>query len=180
VEVATADGSVSALLGFATGEVMLQSRKVAVVTLEPAKALGASAFGPLRFRRIVEGVAGEWTPLATLVRLPKLTGIDCPAEPDGACLLSGADLFLVDSVAVDAGFTHVTQVPDGFTAPVLRIPHPQQGRLYVRLRDDPAVVSVAVLDVKIAPPTSAEATRASPGPEHLSEPAPQPPITLVR
>jgi hypothetical protein len=180
VEVATADSSVSAVLGFATGEVMLQSRKVAVATLEPAKALGASAFGPLRFRRIVEGVAGEWTPLATLVRLPKLTGIDCPAEPDGACLLSGADLFLVDSVAVDAGFTHVTQVPDGFTAPVLRIPHPQQGRLYVRLRDDPAIVSVAVLDVKTAPPTSAEATRASPGREHLSEPSPQPPITLVR
>jgi hypothetical protein len=145
LEVATADASFSAVLGVGTGEVRLQSRNVAVVTLDPSKALGASAFGPVRFRRIVEGVAGEWTPLATLVRLPKFTGVDCPAEPDDACLLRGEDLFLVDSVSVDANFTRATRVPDGFTAPMLRIAHPLQGRLYVRLRDDPAIVSVAAI-----------------------------------
>jgi hypothetical protein len=180
LEVSTADASFSTVLGVGTGEVMLQSRKVAVVTLDPAKALGASAFGPLRFRRIVAGVAGEWTPLATLVRLPKLTGVDCPAEPDGACLLSGRDLFLVDSVSVDADFTRATRVPDGFTAPVLRIAHPLQGRLYVKLRDDPAIVSVAVLDVKTTPPASAEAVPSSAAPKRLPEPTSQPAMTAAQ
>jgi hypothetical protein len=170
LEVATADASFSAVLGVGTGEVMLQSRKVAVVTLDPSKALGASAFGPLQFRRIVEGVAGAWTPLATLVRLPRFTGVDCPAEADSACLLSGRDLFLVDSVSVDADFTRATRVPDGFTAPALRIARPQQGRLYVKLRDDPAIVSVVVLNVKTAPPAAAQAVPPSPAPEQLPEP----------
>ncbi|HEY1872989.1 MAG TPA: hypothetical protein VGG67_01170 [Steroidobacteraceae bacterium] len=180
LEVATTDSSFAAVLGVGTGEVMLQSRKVAVVTLDPSRALGASAFGPLRFRRIVEGVAGDWTPLATLVRLPKLTGVDCPAEPDSACLLSGRDLFLVDSVSVDADFTRATRVPDGFTAPVLHIAHPQQGRLYLKLRDDPAIVSVAVLNVKTAPPASAEAVPPSPSPEHPPESTSQGAITAAQ
>ena len=178
--VATADASFSTVLGVGTGEVMLQSRKVAVVTLDPAKALGASAFGPLQFRRIVEGVAGAWTPLATLVRLPKFTGVDCPAEPDSACLLSGRDLFLVDSVSVDADFARATRVPDGFTAPTLHIAHPLQGRLYVKLRDDPATVSVVVLNVKTAPPAAAEAAPPAPAPERPPEPTPQPAITAAQ
>jgi hypothetical protein len=155
LEVATTDGAFSALLAVGT-DLMLESKKIAVVTLDPAKALGASAFGPLQFRRIVQGVAGEWMPLATLVRLPKLAGVDCPAQPEAACSLIGSDLFLLDSVSADADFAHATQVPDGFTAPVLRIPRPQQGRLYLKLRDDPAVVNVAMLDVKTASPAAAQ------------------------
>jgi hypothetical protein len=154
LEVATADGSFSTVLGVGTGEVMLESQKIAVVTLDPSKALGASAFGPLQFRRVVAGVAGGWTSLATLVRLPKLAGVDCPAEPDVACSLSGSDLFLLDSVSIDADFARATRVPDGFTAPVLHIPHPLQGKLYVKLRDDPAVINIAVLDVKTPPSAS--------------------------
>ena len=177
LEVATADTSFSAVLGVGTGEVMLQSRKVAVVTLDPAKALGASAFGPIRFRRIVAGVAGEWTPLATLVRLPKFTGVDCPAEPDDACVLRGKDLFLVESVSVDANFIHATRVPDGFTSPMLRIAHPLQGRLYVKLRDDPGIVNVAVLDVKSAPSASAAGVAPPSPPEQLPEPTPQLAVT---
>jgi hypothetical protein len=180
LEVATADASFSAVLGVGTAEVMLQSRKVAVVTLDPSKALGASAFGPLRFRRVVEGVAGEWTPLATLVRLPKLTEVDCPAEADSACLLTGMDLFLVDSVSVDADFTRATHVPDGFTAPVLHIGHPLQGRLYVKLRDDPAIVSIAVLSVKTAPPAAAQAAPPAPAPELPPAPISQPAITAAQ
>jgi hypothetical protein len=155
LQVATTDGSFSVLLGVGNGSVMLQSRKVAVVTLDPSKAFGASAFGPLQFRRVVAGVAGEWVPLATLVRLPKFTGIDCAGEePDSACSLTGLDLFLLDSVSVDADFTRTTHVPDGFTGPMLQIPRPLQGKLYVKLRDDPAIVNVAVLSVK-TPPSSA-------------------------
>ena len=36
------------------------------------KALGTSAFGPLRYRMVSSGVAGDWRPLATVVRLPVL------------------------------------------------------------------------------------------------------------
>jgi hypothetical protein len=181
LEVATTDGSFSALLGVGTAQVMLQSRNVAVVTLDPAKALGASAFGPLRFRRIVEGVSGDWVPLATLVRLPKFTGVDCAADPDGVCSLTGSDLFLLDSVSVDADFTRVTHVPDGFTGRVLRIPHPPQGKLYLKLRDDPEIVNVARLDVRTPPAPVSDAS--SPGPEHLQaqqEPSPPPAITASK
>ena len=179
LEVATTDGSFSAVLAVGTSEVMLQSQKTAVVTLDPSKALGASAFGPLQFRRIAAGVAGEWTPLVTLVRLPKLSGVDCPPEPDVACLLSGSDLFLLDSVSVDADFARVTRVPDGFTAPVLHIPHPLQGKLYFKLRDDPAVISVAVLDVKTPPSASSGPTPPS-GAAGLAAANPAPPPAAAR
>jgi hypothetical protein len=172
LEVATTDGSISAVLGVRTGEVRLQSRKVAVVTLDPLKALGGSAFGPLQFRRIVDGVAGDWAPLATLVRLPKFTGVACPAGPEVACSLTGVDLFLVDSVSADADFARVTHVPEGFTESVLRIPHPVEGKLYVKLRDDPAV-NLAVLNLKTPPLALTEPP--SPGPEHLRDRPPSGP-----
>jgi hypothetical protein len=161
LEVATTDGSFSVLLGMCTGGVMLESRKVAVARLEPSKAFGASAFGPLQFRRIVGGVAGEWVPLVTLVRLPKVTAVDCAGDPDAGCSLTGLDLFLLDSVSVDADFARVTHVPDGFTDGTLQIPRPSQGKLYVKLRDDPAIVNVAVLSVKTPPPS---ASSGPPGP----------------
>ena len=115
LEVATTDGTSSVVLGVGSGGVMLQSAKVAVATLDPERAFGASAFGPLRLRRIIGGVAGGWQSLVTLVRLPRLTGVDCPAEPGAACSLIGADLFLLDSVSRDPKFTQPTPIPDGFT-----------------------------------------------------------------
>jgi hypothetical protein len=122
-----------------------QNAKVAVATLDPAKALGASAFGPLRFRRVVDGVAGDWLPLATLVRLPALTELRCPAT-SGGCMLLGANLFLLDSISDESQFQRPTQIPDGFTGTQLPVPRPVDGRLYLKLRDDPAVVSIATLD----------------------------------
>jgi hypothetical protein len=158
LEIATADGSFSVLLGVGAGEMMLQSKRIAVVSLNPARALGLSAFGPLQFRRIVDGVSGGWTPLATLVRLPKVTGVDCPADPDAACSLSGSNLFLLDSLSADADFARATRVPEGFTQPTLQIPHPHDGKLYIKLRDDPAVVNVAMLNVKTESPPPADAS----------------------
>jgi hypothetical protein len=169
LEVATTDGTFSAVLTVGTGEMRLQSRKIAVVTLDPSRALGASAFGPVQFRRIVAGVAGEWTPLATLVRLPKFAGVDCPSAPDAACSLGGADLYLLESVSVDADFAHATHVPDGFTEPVLSIPHPLQGQIYFKLRDDPATVNIAVVDVRTAASASTVGAASSPGSEHAPE-----------
>jgi hypothetical protein len=172
LEVATTDGVFSALLGIGTGQVVLESRSVAVVTFDAAKTLGGSAGGPLQFRRIVAGVPGEWVPLVTLVRLPKLSGALCTSDPERGCLLTGADLFLLDSVSVDADFTRATSIPDGFTAGALRIPHPMQGRLYLKLRDDPASINVANLNVKTTPAESTEPP--SPGPERMSVGPPAP------
>ncbi len=166
LEVATTDGVFSALLGVNTGQVVLESRKVAMVALDPAKTLGGSAAGPLQVRRVVAGVAGEWIPLVTLVRLPRLSAVTCPADPDKACSLTGADLFLIDSVSVDADFSQATSVPDGFTGASVRIPRPAQGKLYLKLRDDPASIDVANVNVRTTPAESTDPP--SPGPERLS------------
>ena len=55
---------------------------------------GMAAFGPLQFRMVVNGVSGDWQPLATLVRLPVLKDLTCPSRPELACKLTGSDLFL--------------------------------------------------------------------------------------
>ncbi len=150
IEVATDDGSSSTLLGVGSGGLTLQNSQVAVATLDPTKAFGTSAFGPLRFRLLSDGVAGDWLPLATLVRLPGLKSIECPVAAESPCVLSGANLFLLDSVSANPAFTQAVSIPDGFTGQTVPIPHPTAGRLYVKLRDDPSVVSVAVLDVRTA------------------------------
>ncbi len=149
IEVATADGAFATTLSIAAGTLMLADTHVAVARLDPGKAFGPSAFGPLRFRVVVEGVPGSWQPLATLVRLPRLTTLECPATADVACRLSGADLFLIDSVSADPQFHSPVQVPNGFPGGSLPVPHPLTGQLYVRLRDDPAIVNAATLGAQV-------------------------------
>jgi hypothetical protein len=161
LEVATADGSASTTLSISNGGITLVDSKVAVLTLDPIKSLGPSAFGPLQFRTIVDDVVGDWQPLVTLVRLPVLTELKCPASADLACKLSGANLFLVDSLSEDPQFTHSVQVPEGFPGYSLPVPHPSDGSLYVKLRDDPSVVSRAVLEVHQVPAAPDEASRAA-------------------
>jgi hypothetical protein len=155
IEVATADSSFSTVLSIGTGSLMLADSHVAVATLDPAKAFGPSAFGPLRFRVVADGVPGSWVPLATLVRLPRLASLECPSTAEVACKLSGADLFLLDSVSADAQFHNAVQVPDGFPGSTLPVPHPQSGSLYVRLRDDPAIINAATLGTQVLPPPPA-------------------------
>src|SRR6202167_3247688 len=99
VEVATTDESFSTSLSLSNGGITLQNATVAVAALDPAKAFGFSAAGPLQFRVVAGGVAGDWHPLATLVRLPLLKELKCPATAELACKLSGSNLFLVDSIA---------------------------------------------------------------------------------
>ena len=161
IEVAMADESASTTLSIANGGITLENSRVAVATLDPTKALGSSAFGPLLFRTVVNGVTGDWQPLATLVRLPVLRELKCPASPELACKLSGSSLFLVDAVSSDADFAHAVQVPDGFPGYSLPVPHPNNGLLYVKLRDDPTVVSRATLTTQQLPPTPEEVARAS-------------------
>ena len=161
IEIATADGSYSTTLSLANGGITLENRSVAIATLDPAQAFGPSAFGPLQFRIVSGGVTGAWQPLAMLVRLPKLHELVCPATPELACKLSGSNLFLLDAISTDPGFAHPVQVPDGFPGYALPVPHPQDGQLFVKLRDDPGVVNLASVHTRELPPTPQEAERAS-------------------
>ena len=87
IEVAPVNKSSSATLGFDNGGITLVDAQVAVATLDPARAFGPSAFGPLQFRVIAHDATGDWQPLATLVRLPMLNDLKCPATRELACKL---------------------------------------------------------------------------------------------
>ena len=160
IEIATSDESSTATLSFANGGLILENAHVAVVTLTPAKVFGGAAFGPLQFRVNVKGILGDWQPLANLVRLPMLKELKCPASAEVACKLSGSNLFLIDSVSSDPQFAHSVAVPDGFLGSALPVPHPVNGLLYVKLRDNPTVVNSTALPIQEIPPTAEEAARA--------------------
>jgi len=160
IEVATADESFTTTLSLNNGGMTLQNAGVAVAALDPAKAFGSSASGPLQFRVATAGVTGDWQPLATLVRLPVLRELKCPATPELACKLSGSNLYLVDSVSGTPQFEHPVQVPDGFPGTALPVPHPAAGPLYVKLRDDPSAINTAALGTQQLAPSADEAARA--------------------
>jgi len=161
IEVSNADQTVSVTLSPASGGVTLQNSAVAVATLDASRAFGPSAFGPLQFRVIGNSGVGDWQPLVTLVRLPVLQELKCPATPELACRLSGANLFLIDAISGDAQFAHPVTVPEGFPGYALPVPRPTDGQLYVKLRDDPSVVNQATLLAQQLPPTAEETARAT-------------------
>ncbi len=155
IEVATEDESVHVLLGVADGSLALQDAQTVVAVLDPVKSLGPSAFGPLRFRPVAaNGEKGDWQPLVKLVRLPELKQIRCSSNADDPCTLTGTKLYLLDAVSSDPQFQQSTPVPDGFAASELYVPHPSNGVLYVKLRDDPSAVNKLVL-----PPVTEQATQ---------------------
>jgi hypothetical protein len=139
VEVATVDGAYSTRLGDA--DVVLADPHAAVATLDTAKALGASAYGPLQVRIVDDRGESDWQPLATLVRLPRIDTIDCGKER-ATCRLKGQSLFLISALSADAKFSNPVSVPAGFPGDALDVPHPKNGLLYVKLHDDPDVVDV--------------------------------------
>ena len=164
IEIALVDGSVHTTLNVADGSLVLQDAHTALAFFSPSKSLGASAFGPLQLRAVAEdGTAGDWVPLGNLVRTPAITSLTCPraaartavpkledtAAPDPAdtpCTLSGRDLFLIDSISPDSGFTGSVPVVLGFAGDSLSVPRPSDNHtLYLKLRDDPnAVVTLPV------------------------------------
>jgi len=160
IEVATADEGFSTNLSIGNGKITLENANVAVASFSATKAFGPSAYGPLRFRVVSNGVSGEWQNLVTLVRLPVLKDLKCPATSAVACKLSGSELFLVQAMSNDPQFSHAVQVPDGFPGYSLPVPHPTDGQLYVKLRDDPSVINLAALPTQQIPPTPEEAARA--------------------
>ncbi len=119
----------------------LESQQVLVARFKAAD-LPAGTFGPLRYRLVADREAGDWKPLATLARLPRIESLTCETKgksKDEAtpCTLTGRDLFLIDAVAADAGFAQAVTVPPGFTGSTLRTPQPVDGKLRLRLRDAP-------------------------------------------
>lgn len=169
IEVATADESYSTMLTLANG-LTLQDEHTALATLDPSKAFGSSAFGQLKFRVVTDGgVKGDWQPLATLVRLPKLASLKCKADTDATCTLQGSGLYLVDAIAQDQQFKNPVQVPDGFPGWTLPVPHPAaNGQLYVKLRDDPSVVNLVTLTPQIVGGTKETAQKKEYRPPYVS------------
>ena len=148
IEVANQDESAHVQLTLADGGLTLQDSQTVMAVLDPLKALGASVFGPLRFRAVdSEGVAGDWQPLVSVVRVPTLKEVTCPDSPDKQCILAGTNLFLIDSIASDSEFKHSAPVPVGFSQSSIAIPRPNGTLLYLKLRDDPASVNSVALPV---------------------------------
>lgn len=191
IEVAAEDGSFHTMLSLADGTLILQDAQTALGILDPERSFGGSAFGPLRLRAVTaSGLTSDWISLGTLVRLPELKELRCSRSTAKPCVLSGGNLFLVTAVASNPEFNNGVEVPQGFTATSLSVPHPVGGSLYMKLRDDPTGVQTITLPVTYAsqpvapappvpaiqppvvvPPMAAPQT-APPTPEKTAPPAP--------
>ncbi len=179
IEIANADGSLHTVLDVASGTLILQNHHTLVGTLTPLKAFGTSAFGPLRLRAVTpDGIAGDWVPLITLVRLPTFDNVHCPADASQPCTVAGGNLYLVDSIATDADFTNPTAVPEGFIGTSLSLPRPGKNGFYLRLRDDPAAANVVTVPVVVQRP-AVVAQKAAPAVEKPEPDAPEPDPTVT-
>ena len=146
VQITNDDNSLNDSLNLGNGSLVLQDRSTVVGQIDLQKTFGVSAFGPLRIRLVLQdGTAGDWMPLATLVRLPELTSLTCAATGDTPCTLTGSALYLVNAISADQAFTHPVLVPEGFVGQSVMTPRPVNGTLYLRLRDDAASVVAATL-----------------------------------
>jgi len=152
IEVAASDDSFHTTLALSDGGLMLEDAATAVGSIEPLVRFGSSAFGPIRVRPIsADGTVGDWQSLGTLVRLPGFISLRCPRALSKPCLLSGSNLFLAASFAATATFDDPTDVPPEFAGTELIVPHPVNGTLYLKLRDDPATVQAVSLPVTTLP-----------------------------
>jgi hypothetical protein len=114
--------------------------------------------------------ASDWLPLATLVRLPTLTLLQCPTDPTQPCTLTGSSLYLLSALSTDPTFANPVPVPDGYTGTTLTIPHPAAATLFLKLRDDPNPIDSAILPTP--PPPAAPAHTHKP---HPTTPTPDTP-----
>ncbi len=171
VEVAAVDGSFSTTLSLSDGGLMLEDAKTALGVLEPLARFGSSAYGPLRIRVVsAAGVSGDWMPLGTLVRLPGFKELRCPRNPAKPCTLTGTNLFLAASIAATQEFDNPADLPREFTGTQVSVPHPVNGVLYLKLRDDPETVQSLTLPVTVV---SAAAIATAQTPPGSAQPAPE-------
>ena len=147
VEVATAAGEVKTSLSLEDNNLVLQDEHTAVATLDPLKAFGQSAFGPLAMRPVAaDGTTGDWTRLGVLVRTPEISAVHCANADAVTCTVDGNKLFLVQSFGAAKDFAKSTDVPSGFAQGELAVPTPADGAtLYLKLRDDPGTIAMVKL-----------------------------------
>lgn len=159
IELAADDSSFDTMLDLHDGSLMLEDAQTAEATVQPLTRFGFSAFGPVQVRAVgVDGVAGDWVPLGTLVRMPGFKDLRCPRAVAKPCVLTGSNLFLASSIANTAQFDSATTVPPEFTGVELIVPHPTtSGQLYLKLRDDPSTVQTLSLPVTYITPAEAKA-----------------------
>jgi hypothetical protein len=181
IEVATADGSVHTTLSFAANNLILQDEHTAIATLDPLKAFGQSAFGNLQMRPVAEdSTPGDWTPLGTLVRTPKITAIHCTTSDAPSCTVDGNNFFLVQSFGATKDFAKPVDVPTGFADSTFTVPTPADGTtLYLKLRDDPNAVATVTLPAPVQKPAvatapTAQAPAPAPAPDATPAAAPTP------
>lgn len=136
VELATLDGTIASLKAGA-GLTRVDATTL-VARFSPSEMLSPGAFGPLRFRVVQDGIAGNWEPLGVLVRLPVIRGVTCGSgEP--TCTLLGSQLYLIQSVSRDPSFSTASIVPAGYTGSAITLPRPESEAVFLKLRDAPDV-----------------------------------------
>jgi cell division septation protein DedD len=181
IEVAASDNSFHTTLSLSDGTLMLEDANTALGVVEPLAKFGSSAFGPVQARAIsADGVPGDWLSLGTLVRMPGFKELHCPHSVSRPCTLMGTNLFLAESVASTADFDNAVDVPANFTGTQLTVPHPVNGILYLKLRDDPSTVQTLALSVTPMPagsaaPTAVKPATTTPATEQQSAQTPAPP-----
>ena len=165
IEVAATDSSFHTVLSLADGSLMLEDQKTALGVIKPLTRFGSSAFGPVHIRAIsADGVTGDWLPLGTLVRMPDFNDLHCPRIQSRPCVLTGSNLFLATSFSASQDFQDSVDVPGDFTGMQLNVPHPANGILYVKLRDDPATMQTLALPVQAIPQAAQTLSAKSPAP----------------
>ena len=177
VEVATSNDAVKTMLSLEDNNLVLQDEHTAVATLDPLKAFGQSAFGPLAMRPVAaDGTTGDWTRLGVLVRTPEISAVKCTTTDAATCAVDGNNLFLVQSFGAGKDFAKAADVPTGFAQGEFAVPTPADGTtLYLKLRDDPNEVAT----VKLPTPVQKAAAAASapvPAPNNADKTSPAPAV----
>jgi hypothetical protein len=175
VEVAATDAGFETTLSVSDGSLMLEDAHTAVASIEPQARFGASAFGPVRVRAVAaSGAASDWLALGTLVRFPGFKELRCPRAAAKPCLLSGTNLFLAEAFSATPSFDDPVEVAPQFTGTQLAVPHPANGVLYLKLRDDPGTVQTLTLPVALlsAPAAAAKLQPAAAAPAAPAEDKP--------
>jgi hypothetical protein len=147
IEVATANEGAKTTLSLEDNNLVLQDDHTAVATLDPLKAFGQSAFGPLAMRPVAaDGTMGDWTRLGVLVRTPEISEVKCTTADAVTCAVNGKNLFLVQSFGAEKDFAKSADVPTGFAQGEFAVPTPADGAtLYLKLRDDPGAAAIVKL-----------------------------------
>lgn len=166
IEVATAKEGATTTLSLADKNLVLQDDHTAVVTLNPLKAFGQSAFGPLAMRPVAaDGSMGDWTRLGVLVRTPEISEVKCTTADAVTCAVSGKNLFLVQSFGAAKDFVKSADVPTGFAQDEFAVPTPADGAtLYLKLRDDPGTPAIVKLPTPIPSASTSAPAPAQPKP----------------